>query len=113
MRRKKDEKENLLNERVDLKKNIKLSLISDEMKIKIRDRISQIEEDIGQDISEEYFKEILETLRKLGGDEKNLNGSGRKQLWKLLKQKYPKIMSSVPVGKKDKYGTIVTNYGGI
>ena len=78
--------------------------------MKIRDRIAQIEEDIGKDISEEYLKEILETLRKLGGDEKNLNGSGRKQLWKLLKRKYPNIMSSVPVGEKDKYGNIITNY---
>ena len=34
--------------------------------MKIRDRIAQIEEDIGKDISEEYLKEILETLRKLG-----------------------------------------------
>ena len=111
--KKKDEKEKLLNERVDLKKNIKLSSISDEMRRKIRDRIAQIEEDIGKDISEEYLKEILETLRKLGGDERNLNGSGRKQLWKLLKRKYPKFWPSVPIGKKDKFGNIVTNYEGL
>ena len=84
-KKKKNKNDTLLKERVDLKKEVKLSSVSEEMKMKIRERISQIEEDIGNEISEEYFKEILDTITKLGGDEQNLNGSGRKELWKLLK----------------------------
>ena len=41
------------------------------------------------------------------------NGSGRKVLWELLKKKYPKCVPSVPVGKKDKSGNIVTNHQGL
>ena len=42
----------------------------------------------------------METLQTFGGDEQNLNGSGRKALWEVLKRKYPKCSPSVPVGKR-------------
>ena len=48
----------------------------------------------------------------MGGDNQNLNGTGRKQMWKFLKQKYPKSVPAVPVGKKDRHGNIVTNHEG-
>ena len=48
------------------------------MKIKIESRILEIEKDIGNDISEKYHKEIIETIKKFGGDDKQLNGTGRK-----------------------------------
>ena len=110
---KKTEKDKLLYERVELKKEAKLTSISEEMKIKIEVRISQIEEEISEQISQKYVEEILETLKKLGGDEQNLNGSGRRALWEVLKRKYPKCSPSVPVGKKDKAGNIVTNHEGL
>ena len=80
------------------------------MRIKIKERIYIIEEEISSKISEKYVEEIVETLKELGGDEKNLNGSGRKKLWEILKKNYSKCKTQVPVGKKDKFGNIVTNH---
>ena len=105
--------EKLLHERIELKKEAKLSTVSEEMKSKIEERIFQIENEIGNDVSRKYHEEIIDTLNKLGGDDQNLNGSGRKQLWKFLKKKYPKSSPSVPVGKKDKSGNIITNHEGL
>ena len=51
-----------------------------------------------------YHKEIVGTIKGLGGDETALDGSGRKKLWSLLKTKCPKIKSTFPVGKKDRKG---------
>ena len=85
--KKKDVKEKIIFERIELKKKSKLNTISEDMKIKIEERISQIEQEIGNEISERYHQEIVETLREFGGDEHNLNGSGRKKLWEKLKQK--------------------------
>ena len=81
--------------------------------MKIENRIWQIEEEIGDDISTKYHKEIVDTLKKLGGDSQNLNGAGRKNLWKFLKRKFPKCSSAVPVAKKDKSGNLVTNHEGL
>ena len=64
-------------------------------------------------MSEKYHKEIIDTLEKFGGDEHNLSGSGRKHLWELLKRNYPKQLASVPVGKKDRSGNIITNHEGL
>jgi hypothetical protein len=82
--------ERLLHKRIALKKEAKLSTGSEEMKLKIEDRIFEIENEIGTDVSNRYHEDIVDTLKKLGGDDQNLNGSGRKQLWKFLKKKYPK-----------------------
>ena len=111
--KKKDVKEKIIFERIELKKKSKLNTISEDMKIKIEERISQIEQEIGNEISERYHKEIVETLREFGGDEHNLNGSGRKKLWEKLKQKYPKCAPSVPVGKKDRAGNLISNHAGL
>ena len=94
-----NENEKRMHERVQLKKEVKLSTVSEKVKGKIEERILQIEAEIGNDISEKYHEEILNTLKKLGGDDGNLNGSGRNQLWKFLKSKYPKNTAAVPVGK--------------
>ena len=52
-------------------------------------------------------------MDKLGGDSKNLNGSGRKHMWKILKRKFPKCSPAIPVGKKDKSGNLITNHNGL
>ena len=52
-------------------------------------------------------------MLKLGGDGQHLNGSGRKNMWEILKIKYPKILPAVPVGKKDKAGNMITNHEGL
>ena len=53
------------------------------------------------EVSEEYRKEILETLKLLGGDDYSLNGTGRKKIKdvELLKKNYPKSLPVVPFGK--------------
>ena len=54
---------------------MKLNSITEEMKIKIEERISQIEHEISNNISEKYVEDIVATLKKLGGD-------GHKWFWK-------------------------------
>ena len=101
--------DNLLKERVQLKKEIKHSIIDDAMKEKIEKRIRDIEDDIGEDIANENRNVVLETLKQLG-DGNNLNGSGRKRLWEILKKKFPKSSQAMPVGKKGGKGNLVTNH---
>ena len=102
-----------LEERIKLKKELKTVTIDEEMKVKIEERIIQIENEIGNEICEEYYNEIVKTIKELGGDEHSLSGAGRKKMWKLLKKSYPKSLPAVPVGKKDKWGNIITNHEGL
>ena len=83
------------------------------MKTKIEERIKEIEEEIGNDVLEENIRDVVDTLKVLGGEEHSLGGTERKQIWKLLKDKYPKILPAVPVGKKDRSGNIITNHIGL
>ena len=63
--------------------------------LKTISRIREIEMEIGNETAEENLKDIVETIKSLGGDEHHsLDGSGRKQMWKLLKAKFPKKCSS-------------------
>ena len=112
-KKKKDVKEEILLERVELKKRASLDSITEDMRMKIEERISQIEQEIGNEISERYHKEIIETLKEFGGDDHNLNGSERKKLWEMLKRKFPKCSPSVPVGKKDQAGNLISNHDGL
>ena len=100
----------LIRERIELKKT---KPIDEEMKEKINERIKQIEMEIGNEIVDNYHKEIIDTIKGLGGDETCLDGSGRKRLWGLLKKKCPKVRSTVPVGKKDRKGNVITNHKGL
>ena len=79
-----------MKERIKLKKD---KTIDAEMKLKIEERIKQIEEEIGNTIFEDYHKDIMETIKEFGGDETSLDGSGRNKLWKCLKKKFPNIQS--------------------
>ena len=83
------------------------------MKVKIEERIKQIEEEIGNKIVGDYHKDIMETIKEFGGDETSLDGSGRNKLWEVLKKKFPKIQSTFPVGKKDRKGNLITNHRGL
>ena len=108
--KKNEPKGTLINERNELKNEMKSSEVSDDMKNQIKLRISQIEEDIADKLSEEYVQEIIDTLKEIGGDQKDITGSGRNKIWKLLKKNFPKNKIDVPVGKKDKSGRIVTSH---
>ena len=70
--------------------DVKSIEISEDVKTQIRRRIVQIEEDIVDKISEDYVGEIVESLKKLGGDDKNLNRTGRNKIWEISKQNFPK-----------------------
>ena len=111
--KKRDKKDKLFEEKNSLKEKISLSNTSEEMKNRIKDRISQIEEEIAHEIGENFVKEIEDTLNKIGGDKQNLNGAGRRAIWDILKKKFPKSKVSVPVGKKDHFGNIVSNHEGL
>ena len=92
---------------------MKVVSITEDVRKKIEARISQIETEIGDEVAEENMREIVETIKSLGGEDHCLNGSGRKQMWKLLKKKFPKIVHQVPVGKKDSGGNLITNHAGL
>ena len=83
---------------------------SQTIKSLVEKRIHQIEQVLGENISEEYRKEIVETLKILGDDTYSINGSGRKQLWSLLKKNYPKTNPAIPVGKRNNEGKIITDH---
>ena len=68
--------------------DVKSIEISEDVKTQIRRRIVQIEEDIVDKISEDYVGEIVESLKKLGGDDKNLNRTGRNKIWEISKQNW-------------------------
>ena len=102
------ETESLLVERLKFKKQLKLLDVEDGTKQILEQKIEQIEFDIGEDIAKENFKVISETVKELGVE--NLNGSGRKKLWGVLKRKFPKNSPAVPVGKKDSKEKIITNH---
>ena len=100
----------LFQERLKLKKVAADTTLNIDRKQEIEEKIKVIEDEIGNEISEEYGQEILDTIESLGGDHQAINGSGRNILWKMLKRKYPKISPAIPVGKIDKSGKLVTSH---
>ena len=72
-----------------------------------------IEREIENEVTEEYQKHMIETLRELSSEDNGPNGDRRKKMWKLLNKYYPKIETAVPVGKKDGKGNIITNHVGL
>ena len=108
-----DSEKSLIRERIELKKDINSSIITEELKQKIEKRIIEIEKEIGDKVAESYHNEIIQTIKDLGGDESSLDGSGRNKLWKIMKRKFPKTESVIPVGKRDRRGNIITNHMGL
>ena len=104
---------NLFVERINLLKKIKSAKLDGKQKNEAENRVREIEEEIGEEVSEENMKTLKETLQLMGGDSDSVNGKDRKQIWNLLKTKYPKILPAVPTGKKDHKGNIVTNHSGL
>ena len=112
-RKENSQMKHLLNEINQMRVELKQTKISEEMRIKVEKRIKEIEEDMENEVTEEHQKVLIETLRELSGDDDTINGNRRKQMWKLLKKKFPKISTAVPVGKKDRKGNIITNHEGL
>ena len=89
-----------LKEMKKMKKELSCNEISEEIKHKIEIRVKELEEDIEKEISEEHLKEMMETLKQIGGAEDSISGEGRKHMWKLLKNKFPKIFNFSSSGEK-------------
>ena len=103
----------ILDEKAKLKTKVNDDKIDEITKKLVQDRIEQIEKNIANEIIEENRKVIMDTTKNLNGEKDNLGGAGRKQMWKILKKKYPKTSPDVPVGKKDKSGNLITNHKGL
>ena len=101
--------EKLLKERVTLMKQRKLPNIDDMERQNIEEKIRLLEVNIGEDIINENHKEIVDTVKELG-DGQEFNHLERRTLWKMLKKKFPKNLSAVPVAKKNKSGKIITDH---
>ena len=100
-----------LFERATLQKELKSGMFGGDIRNKIEKRISEIEEDIENEMGVENIKEIVRILRELGGNETSLGPNGRNKMWKILKEKYPtRASKDVPIGKKDKRGNVITNH---
>ena len=108
-KKKENKTEKLLMKRAEYKNEVKKVQIDDEMRSQIIRRIQQIEKDIGDEVAENNFKDIVETMKELG-DSSNIDGTGRRKIWDLLKKKFPKLLSAVPVGKRNKSGKMVTEH---
>ena len=54
------------------------------MRHKIEERIVHIEKEMENEVTEEYQKHMIETLRELSSDDNGANGDRRKKMWKLL-----------------------------
>ena len=106
-------KNTLLRERIEKIKESKAKDISEGLKKQIEVRIQEIENEIGNKVVEEYHEEIIETINSMGGDETSIDGSGRQKLWKILKRKFPKTKSNIPMGKKDRKGNVISNHLGL
>ena len=102
----------ILDEKAKLKTKVNDDKIDEITKKLVQDRIEQIETNIANEIIEENRKVIMDTSENLNGEKDNLGGAGQKQMWKILKKKYPKTSPDVPVGKKDKSGNLITNHKG-
>ena len=101
--------EDLLRERVELKREERKAEIDENMKQVIKQRIAVIEDSIADDVIHENFKIITETQKEISKDG-NINGSGRKKMWSVLKNKFPKISLPTPIAKKDNKGNLITRH---
>ena len=84
-----------------------------EQKHQVENRIKELEVSIAESISENFKDNLVSTLENIGGDTQNINGSGRNQLWKMLKQANPKSAQSPPAAKKDVVGNMITSHNSL
>ena len=103
---------NLFVERMNLMKVMKSGSVDEKEKSEAENRVREIEKEIGEEVLEDNIKHLKKTLEMVGAKEDFVCGNDRKQIWKLLKDKYPKILPAIPVGKKDQRGNIITSHIG-
>ena len=61
---------------------------------------------IAKECEEENRKKIIENFKDMDGNEGNLNHQG---VWQVKRKQFPKIQPTLPVGKKNVQGQIITN----
>ena len=105
--------DNIIRERIKLKRDSKSEQLDETMKDKINVRIAEIETEVGDHIAKEFLQSISDTIKEVGGEIDDINGSGRNKIWKLMKKKYPKQSHAIPVGKRDRSGNMITNHAGL
>ena len=98
-----------MKERVKLKKEAKEMKIDNDMREEINKKIIDIENAIGEDVTHENYKVVVETLKDIS-EEGDINGSGRNKMWSLLKRKFPKLSKQIPIAKRDSRGNLITKH---
>ena len=104
--------EHLLKERFQLKKKANQVKMDELEREKINKRIKDIENGIEEDEAHENYLVVVETLKEIG-EEGDINGSGRRKMWAMLKKKFPRITKSTPVAKRDFKGNLITQHQGL
>ena len=61
---------------------------------------------------EDNIKHLKKTLEMVGAKEYFVCRNEIMFFWRLLKDKYPKMLPAIPVGKKDQRGNIITSHIG-
>ena len=84
-------------------------MINGNLRQKIQEEIDIIDNEIGEEVINENYRTVLESVKNLG-DGHDLNVLERHKLWKTLKHKFPKNLDAVSVEKRDKDGKIVTDH---
>ena len=84
------------------------------MKLKSKQNVSEADEETIEEIEEKIAdmcqegnkKKVMENLKELDSSDGNINHQG---IWKTKKKLFPKIKPSLPVGKKNLKGQLITN----
>ena len=90
---------NLLNRRKKLKSKQNMSEKDD-------DEMENIEETIAELVQEGNRRKVFETFSEIDGGDGNLSQPG---VWKAKQKLFPKVKPSLPVGKKNLKGQLITN----
>ena len=92
-----------ISELMDKRKVLKTKKDLDE---KDEEEIIELEARIAEKCEEVNRKKVMDNFKNIGGNEGNLSHQG---VWKVKKKYFPKIKPSLPVGKKNLKGQLITN----
>ena len=73
---------------------------------KDEEKLAELEAEISDSSQDENHRKVVDNLLDLDGNNGNLNQQG---VWKMKKKLFPKVKSSIPVGKKNLKEQLITN----
>ena len=73
---------------------------------KDEEKLAELEAEISDSCQDENRRKVVDNLLDLDGNNGNLNQQG---VWKMKKKLFPKVKSSIPVGKKNLKEQLITN----